>query len=129
MTNMDIWSKLEAMEPKRVALYFKDEYPQTVAVVLAHFSPGNASRVLSELPTSFAIEVAMRISKLSRVSPRIMKILTSCIAEDIPYIVQSKLGGVDFLYRICNEFRGATRDTFVSALQERNYEFADKFKK
>lgn len=128
MTNFDIWDRLQSINHKRVAIYLRNEYPQTVAVVLSHFSHKNAAKVLAALPTSFAIEVAMRISKLGSVSPRIMKILTDSMLEDLPSVSQPQLGGVDFLCQVCNELQGSTRGIFVEALQERSSMFADKFK-
>ena len=47
-----------------LANYLKNEYPQTVAVVLSKIKPEHAARVLALLPEDFALEVVMRMLRM-----------------------------------------------------------------
>ena len=49
-----MWDKLANVNEVVLANYLKNEYPQTVAVVLSKIKPDHASRVLAALPESFA---------------------------------------------------------------------------
>ena len=52
--------------------YLKNEYPQTVAVVLSKTRPDHASRVLGALPESLAMEVVMRMLRMESVQPEVL---------------------------------------------------------
>ena len=54
-----MWDKLGNVDEDVLASYLKNEYPQTVAVVISKLRPDNAARVLAELPDGFATEVVM----------------------------------------------------------------------
>ena len=50
----------------------KNEYPQTVAVVLSKIKSDHAARVLSVLPEGFANEVVMRLLSMETVQRDIL---------------------------------------------------------
>lgn len=55
-----------------LANYFKNEYPQTVAVVLSKIRPDHAARVLAMLPDGFAMEVVMRMLRMESVQKDVL---------------------------------------------------------
>ncbi len=55
-----MWDKLGNVHEAVLANYLKNEYPQTVAVVLSKIRTDHAARVLTLLPDGFSIEVIMR---------------------------------------------------------------------
>ena len=66
----NMWDKLANVNEAVLASYLKNEYPQTVAVVLAKVRPEHAARVLSALPEDFAAECVMRMLAWSRCSAK-----------------------------------------------------------
>ncbi len=62
-----MWDKLGNVNEAVLANYLKNEYPQTVAVVLTKVKSDHAARVLSLLPESFAMEVVMRMLRMETV--------------------------------------------------------------
>jgi flagellar motor switch protein FliG len=59
-----MWDKLGNVNEAVLANYLKNEYPQTVAVVLTKIRPDHAARVLALLPNGFAMEVVMRMLRM-----------------------------------------------------------------
>ncbi|MGA9659740.1 MAG: flagellar motor switch protein FliG, partial [Asticcacaulis sp.] len=55
-----MWDKLGNVNEAVLANYLKNEYPQTVAVVLSKIKADHAARVLSSLPEDFALECVQR---------------------------------------------------------------------
>ncbi|NQU56349.1 MAG: flagellar motor switch protein FliG, partial [Rhodospirillales bacterium] len=51
-----MWDKLGNVNESVLANYLKNEYPQTVAVVLSKIKADHASRVLGVLPENFSME-------------------------------------------------------------------------
>jgi flagellar motor switch protein FliG len=59
-----MWDKLGNVNEAVLANYLKNEYPQTVAVVLSKVKSEHAARVLALLPHAFAMEVVMRMLRM-----------------------------------------------------------------
>lgn len=66
------WEKLTNVNEELLALYFRDEHPQTAALVLSKISPDHAAKVLSNLPDSFAFEIIKRILNIGNVKKEIL---------------------------------------------------------
>jgi hypothetical protein len=56
-----MWDKLGNVNEAVLANYLKNEYPQTVAVVLSKIKPEHSARVLAALPEDFALECVTRL--------------------------------------------------------------------
>src|SRR6185503_13885298 len=67
-----MWDKLGNVNEQVLANYLKNEYPQTVAVVLSKIKGDHAARVLSVLPENFAMEVIMRLLRMETVQKEIL---------------------------------------------------------
>ncbi|HSE74730.1 MAG TPA: flagellar motor switch protein FliG, partial [Dongiaceae bacterium] len=67
-----MWDKLGNVHESVLANFLKNEYPQTVAVVLSKVKPDHGARVLSMLPEAFAMEVIMRMLRMESVQKDIL---------------------------------------------------------
>jgi flagellar motor switch protein FliG len=56
-----MWEKLSNVQEEVLANYLKNEYPQTIAVVLSKLKPEHAARVLAILPEDMALDVVNRM--------------------------------------------------------------------
>ncbi|MEQ9684565.1 MAG: flagellar motor switch protein FliG, partial [Rhodospirillales bacterium] len=62
-----MWDKMGNVNEAVLANYLKNEYPQTVAVILSRIRTDHAARVLALLPENFAMEVIMRLLRMDAV--------------------------------------------------------------
>ena len=62
-----MWQRLSHIDPDVLANYLRNEYPQTVAVILSRIRPDHAARVLAILPDEFAVDVVNRMLKMENV--------------------------------------------------------------
>src|SRR4051812_10977714 len=67
-----MWDKLGNVNEGVLANYLKNEYPQTVAVVLSKIKSGHAARVLTALPEDFALECVTRMLRMEPVQREIL---------------------------------------------------------
>ncbi|MCC7049121.1 MAG: flagellar motor switch protein FliG, partial [Alphaproteobacteria bacterium] len=67
-----MWDKLANVNEVVLANYLKNEYPQTVSVVLTKIKPEHAARVLAVLPEAFALEVIMRMLRMEAVQKDVL---------------------------------------------------------
>ncbi len=56
-----MWDKLANVNEQVLANYLKNEYPQTVSVILSKIKTEHSARVLTALPPEFALEVIQRM--------------------------------------------------------------------
>jgi hypothetical protein len=67
-----MWDKLGNVSEQILSSYLKNEYPQTVAVVLSMIKPDHSARVLMLLPDSFAMEVVMRMLRMESIQKDVL---------------------------------------------------------
>ena len=78
----DTWDKLGKLNPRVVADYLKKEYPQTVAVVLAHMPASSGAKVLGLLPESFSLDVILRLLRMDDVQKEALSEIEKTLKTD-----------------------------------------------
>src|SRR3954451_9987105 len=68
----NMWEKLSNVQEEVLANYLKNEYPQTIAVVLSKLKPEHAARVLAILPEDMALDVVGRMLKMEAVQKEVI---------------------------------------------------------
>jgi flagellar motor switch protein FliG len=126
----NIWDKLANVHETVLASYLKNEYPQTVAVVLAKVRPEHAAKVLAELPQDFAAECVMRMLAMEPVQRHILeKVETTLRTEFMSNLARtSKRDSFELMAEIFNNFDRQTEQRFMVALEGKNNESADRIK-
>ena len=69
----NMWEKLSNVQEEVLANYLKNEYPQTVAVVLSKIRPEHAARVLAILPEDLALDVVNRMLRMEAVQKEVLE--------------------------------------------------------
>src|ERR1043165_5195963 len=67
-----MWEKLGNVKEEVLASYLKNEYPQTVSVILSKVKPDHAARVLGYLPKDFALGVVSRMLSMEVVQKEVL---------------------------------------------------------
>ncbi len=125
-----MWDKLGNVNETVLANYLKNEYPQTVAVVLTKIRPDHASRVLSELPEDFAMEVITRMLRMESVQKDILdKVERTLRIEFMSNLARTnRRDAHEMMADIFNNLDRATESRFITSLEERSRESAEKIK-
>ena len=125
-----MWDKLGNVHEAVLANYLKNEYPQTVAVVLSKVRPDHAARVLAMLPDSFAMEVVMRMLRMESVQKDVLDGVERTLrAEFMSNLARStRRDAHEMMAEIFNNLDRQTETRFVAALEERNREAAERIK-
>ncbi len=125
-----MWDKLGNVHEAVLANYLKNEYPQTVAVVLSKIRPDHAARVLTLLPDSFAIEVVMRMLRMESVQGDVLAGVERTLrAEFMSNLARAtRRDAHEMMAEIFNNLDRGSETRFVAALEERNRESAEKIK-
>ena len=125
-----MWDKLGNVNEQVLANYFKNEYPQTVAVVLSKIRPDHASRVLAVLPENFAMEVIMRMLRMEAVQKEVLDHVERTLRTEFMTNLArtSRRDSHEMMADIFNNLDRSAENRFMTALEERNREAAERIK-
>ena len=125
-----MWDKLGNVNEAVLANYLKNEYPQTVAVILSKVKPEHAARVLTALPEDFALECVQRMLRMEPVQREILdKSEQTLRTEFMSNLARtSKRDSHEMMADIFNSFDRQTEARFIGALEERNREAAERIR-
>ncbi|MCA3260495.1 MAG: flagellar motor switch protein FliG [Telmatospirillum sp.] len=125
-----MWDKLGNVNEVLLANFLKNEYPQTVAVILNKIRPDHSARVLSSLPDSFAMEVIMRMLRMESVPKEVLEDVERVLRNEFMSNL-AKTSRRDTHELMAEIFNGLGRDTearFMTALEERNRDSSERIK-
>jgi flagellar motor switch protein FliG len=126
----NMWEKLSNVQEQVLANYLKNEYPQTVAVVISKLRPEHAARVLSILPEELALDVVSRMLKMEAVQKDVIERLEATLrTEFMSNLSQTRRRDAhEVMAEIFNNFDRQTETRFLTALEEQNRESAERIK-
>ena len=125
-----MWDKHGNVHETVLANYLKNEYPQTVAVVLSKIRADHAARVLAMLPDGFAMEVVMRMLRMESVQKEVLDGVERTLRSEFMSNLArtTRRDAHEMMAEIFNNLDRQAETRFVAALEERNREAAEKIK-
>jgi len=125
-----MWDKLGNVNEAVLANYLKNEYPQTVAVVLSKLKTDHAFRVLSVLPENFSMEVIMRMLRMEAVQKEILDHVEKTLRSEFMTNLArtARRDSHELMADIFNNLDRNTENRFMTSLEERNREAAERIK-
>jgi len=126
----NMWEKLSNVQEEVLANYLKNEYPQTVAVVLSKIGPEHAARVLAILPEELALDVVNRMLRMEAVQKEVLERVEQTLrTEFMSNLSQTRRRDAhEVMAEIFNNFDRQTETRFLTALEEENRESAERIK-
>lgn len=125
-----MWDKLANVNEQVLANYLKNEYPQTVAVILGKINQAHSAKVLATLPENFSMEVVMRMLRMEAVNKDIEKDVERVLRTEFMSNLArtNRRDAHEMMAEIFNSLDRATESRFLSALEERNKDAAEKIR-
>jgi flagellar motor switch protein FliG len=126
----NMWEKLSNVQEEVLANYLKNEYPQTIAVVLSKLKPEHAARVLAILPEDLALDVVGRMLKMEAVQKEVIERVEQTLrTEFMSNLSQTRRRDAhEVMAEIFNNFDRQTETRFITSLEEENRESAERIK-
>ncbi len=124
------WDKLGNVSEELLATYLKNEYPQTVALVLSKIKPDHAARVLTNLQEDLSLDVIMRMLTMDSVRKEVLDGVEKTLrVEFMGNVANTKRrDSHEMMAEIFNNFTRDAETKFMSALESRNSESAERIR-
>ena len=125
-----MWDKLGNVSEAVLANYLKNEYPQTVAVVLTKIKADHAARVLSLLPEGFAMEVVMRMLRMETVQKEALEGVERTLKMEFMSNLAraARRDAHEMMAEIFNNLDRQAEARILGALEERNRDSAERIR-
>ncbi len=122
------WDKLGNVNEEVLANFLKNEYPQTIAVVLTKIRSDHAARVIMNLPEELSMEVIMRMISMETVKKEVMEGIEKTLRMEFMSTLAKRQtrDSHEMLAEIFNNFDRATETKFIGKLEERSVESAER---
>ncbi len=106
------FSYLDAINPKQLADFIKDESPQTISVILAHMEPAGAAEVLMQLDEDVKVKVTMQMATIKDVSPDVVRTVSLILEKKLESLLSSivDVGGVKVVADMLNRLGPKSQD-------------------
>ncbi|GJE57931.1 flagellar motor switch protein FliG [Methylobacterium trifolii] len=117
-----VWASIAQVDPEILASFLRNEYPQTVAVVLSKVRSDYAAKVLTILPEEFAIDVLNRMLRMETVQKEALRHIEETLrVEFVSTIAQtSRRDAHELMADLFNAFDRQTEGRFLAALDQAN---------
>src|SRR5690554_208725 len=122
---------LDTADPSQRPTRLAGELPQTVALILAHMRPEQASAVLAGLEGFMRTDVAQAIATMGTAAPEAVRVVADTLRVRAGAVVGNGeqtevVGGVQPLVEIINRADISTERALLEALDERDPELAEE---
>ena len=125
-----MWDKLGNVNETLLANYLKNEYPQTIAVVLSKIKPEQSARVIALLPQALVVDVVSRMLHMESVQREVLDGVENTLrAEFMSNLVRSThRDSYELLAEIFNNLDRQVEQRLLIALEERDGDAAERVK-
>ncbi len=125
-----MWDKLSNVSESVLAAYLKNEYPQTVAVILAKLKPDHAARVLAELPQEIGVDVISRMLRMETVQKEVIHEVEQTLRSEFMSNLSraQRRDPHESMAEVFNAMDRATEEAMLTALDSRAPESAERIR-
>lgn len=125
-----MWDKLGNVHENVLASYLKNEYPQTVAVVISKIKHDHAARVLAALPEPFALEVVSRMLSMEAVQKEVLDDVERTLRNEFMSNLArtNRRDSHELMADIFNSLDRQSEQRFMTALEDQNKDAAERIR-
>ncbi len=126
----NMWQKLGNIDAVVLANFLKNEYPQTIAVILSRIRPDHSANVLRNLPNELSIDVVGRMLRMESVQKEALDHIENTLrTEFVSTLTQTRRRDPhEMMAEIFNGFDRQTEIRFLAALDATNQESAERIR-
>lgn len=107
----------------------RGEYPQTIALILAHIDPKRTADVIEGLEVEFGAEVLYRMARMDKVSPEMLNLIETSLGDRAALNLEQGMraaGGPSAVAEVMNYIAGSAEKALLESLAARDPEIAEQ---
>lgn len=125
-----MWDKLSNVSEGVLASYLKNEYPQTIAVILSKLKSDHAARVLAALPRDLAVDVVQRMLRMDTVQKEVLAQVEATLKNEFManFARSQRRDPHEAMAELFNAMDRATEEAMLEALDAKAPESAERIR-
>ena len=123
---------IRRQDPAHLLNFIQQEYPQTIALILAYLEPVKAAAILQNLPAEIQPEVSKRLATMDRTSPDVLREIERVLEKKLSTLSSedyTAAGGTQAIVDILNVIDRTSEKAIIEALEEDDPDLAEEIKK
>ena len=123
---------IRRQDPAHLLNFIQQEYPQTIALILAYLEPAKAAVILQSLPDDIQPEVSKRLATMDRTSPDVLREVERVLEKKLSTLSSedyTAAGGVEAVVDILNLVDRTSEKSIIESLEEDDPDLAEEIKK
>ena len=114
-----VFTALEGADPQQLSKFILAEHPQTIALILAHLKPAQASQLVGLLPDEVRVDVIARMASLEEISPEVIARISSVIEQRLKSLggTHESYGGVRAVAELLNRMDRGVSAPVLEAIE------------
>jgi flagellar motor switch protein FliG len=122
------------LDPTQLVSFLSNEHPQTVALILSYVPADKASGVLAQLPPVIQGEVALRIARMDRTTPEVVKEVEDLMQRKLASVLSQRsemkqAGGPASLVKLLKTVDRAAERSILETLDRLDPKLAEEVRK
>ena len=125
-----MWDKLSNVSEGVLAGYLRNEYPQTIAVILSKLKSDHAARVLAALPRDLAVDVVQRMLRMDTVQKEVLAQVEATLKNEFManFARSQRRDPHESMAELFNAMDRATEEAMLEALDAKAPESAERIR-
>jgi len=117
-------------DPNHLLTFIRNEYPQTIALILSHLEANKASIILKKLPLVLQSDVTRRIAIIDRTWLEVLLTVEQVLEKKLSGSAESCFasGGIEYIVEVLCLVDADTRNHIIEALEDEDPELAEWIK-
>ncbi|MBI2874506.1 MAG: flagellar motor switch protein FliG [Firmicutes bacterium] len=119
-------------DPGQLANFLQNEHPQTIALIISHLNPNQASSILASLSLQVQTDVVRRIATMKKTSPEVIQSVEGVLERKISSLLiqdYSSAGGIDAVVQVLNHVDRSTEKGILENLEREDPALTEEIKK
>jgi flagellar motor switch protein FliG len=124
-------TRLRKADPQQLGTMFRNEHPQTTALILAHLDTAQTAAVLKELGAQTASEVVYRMAKMEKVSPDMLQLIERSLGNEADFNFSqgmSLAGGPAAVAQVLNLLAGSYEKELLDGVSQKDQALSEQIK-
>lgn len=123
---------LQKVDSQNLLTFLIDEHPQTIALILSHLPPSQASDIIGGLPAERQLAVIRRIATMGQTSPEIIHEVEKGLERRMASVMSQQYenaGGVSSVAEILNVIDRATERSLLENLAQEDPDLVEEIRR
>lgn len=123
---------LQKVDAQNLLTFIIDEHPQTIALILSHLPPQQASEIIAGLPAERQMSVVRRVATMGQTSPETIKEVERGLEHRMASVMSQsfeKAGGVSSVAEILNVIDRATERSLLENLSQEDPDLVEEIRR